>query len=63
MHDEIALNVFREELWLDKLEVYVGYMLLYSNVCCNVDWPWWSLFIDYFAAEIKFKIVCDWNFK
>lgn len=39
MHDEIALNVFREELWLDKLEVYVGYMLLYSNVCCNVDWP------------------------
>lgn len=38
MHDEIALNVFREELWLDKLEVYVGYMLLCSNVCC-IDWP------------------------
>lgn len=38
MHDEIALNVFREELWLDKLEVYVGYMLPCSNVCC-IDWP------------------------
>lgn len=62
MHDEIALNVFREELWLDKLEVYVGYMLPCSNVCC-IDWPRWSLFVDYFAAEIKFKIVCDWNFK
>lgn len=38
VHSEIALNVIRGELWSDKLEVYVGYMSLYSNACCNVDW-------------------------
>lgn len=32
MHGEIALNVIREELWLDKLEVYVAWDICYTRI-------------------------------